>query len=276
MFRELRFEVLGPIRGWHGMTELELGSPQQRAVLAMLLLARGRHVSMDGLIDGLWGVHVPRSATGTVRTYVSRLRRILDIGADGQHGELIRSIGDGYALHLGPAHLDLDAFERWLSEARAARDSRDTARGALLLREALGLWRGTALAGVPGPYADSRRVPLAELHIAATEEKAAADIALGELAAAIAELRALLAEHPFREKLVELLMLALYKSGRQAEALHVFDSLRRRLTDELGIDPGPALQTMQQRVLRADPALIHEASPRAPLPAPAASVPMVA
>lgn len=263
MFREVRFEVLGPIRGWHGRTELELGSPQQRAVLAMLLLARGRHISMDGLIDGLWGVHVPRSATGTIRTYVSRLRRILDIGADEQHGELIRSIGDGYALHLGSALLDLDAFEGWLSEARAARDRHDAARGAVLLRKALGLWRGAALAGVPGPYADSHRVPLAELHIAATEEKAAADIALGELAAAIAELRTLLAEHPFREKLVELLMLALYKSGRQAEALHVFDRLRRQLTDELGIDPGPALQTMHQRVLRADPSLMHAADPHA-------------
>jgi DNA-binding SARP family transcriptional activator len=268
MFREVRFEVLGPMRGWHGQTELELGSPQQRAVLAMLLLARGRHVSMDGLIDGLWGVRVPRSAAGTIRTYVSRLRHILDVGADEQHGEPgrpmgpsgpigpIESIGDGYALHLGPAALDLDAFERWLSEARAARDRQDTARGAALLREALGLWQGAALAGVPGPYADSRRVPLAELHIAATEEKAAADIALGELAAAIAELRALVAEHPFREKLAELLMHALYKSGRQAEALHVFDRLRRRLTDELGLDPGPALQTMHQRVLRADPSLM--------------------
>lgn len=271
MFREVRFEVLGPIRGWHGATELDLGSPQQRAVLAMLLLARGRHVSIGGLIDGLWGVHVPRSATGTVRTYVSRLRRILDLGTDGQHCEPIRSIGDGYALHLGSAHLDLDAFEQWLSDARAARERHDTARGAALLRDALGLWRGTALAGVPGPYADARRVPLAELHIAATEEKAAADIALGEFAATIAELRALLAEHPFREKLVELLMLALYKSGRQADTLHVFDSLRRRLGHELGIDPGPALQTMHQRVLQADPALIHDAGPGAAFPSGAVS-----
>jgi DNA-binding SARP family transcriptional activator len=276
MFREVRFEVLGPMRGWHGQTELELGSPQQRAVLAMLLLARGRHVSMDGLVDGLWGAAVPSSATGTVRTYVSRLRRILAVAACEQQGEVIRSIGDGYALALGSAHLDLDAFERWLGEARAARDARDTARGARLLREALGLWQGTALAGVPGPYADARRVPLTELHVAAAEEKAAADIALGELAAAIAELRALLAEHPFREKLVELLMLALYKAGRQAEALHLFDSLRRRLSDELGIDPGPALGTMHQRVLRADPSLMHAENPGATLPAGAARASMVA
>jgi DNA-binding SARP family transcriptional activator len=263
MVRDVRFEVLGPMRGWHGTTELELGSPQQRAVLAMLLLARGRQVSVDRLIDGLWGERVPRSATGTIRTYISRLRRILDRGADGQHGEVIRSIGDGYALALDSALLDLEVFERWRSEARTARDRHDIARGARLLRDALGLWRGAALAGVPGPYADSHRVPLAELRIAATEEKAAADIALGELAAAIADLRALLAEHPFRERLAELLMLGLYKSGRQAEALDVFDSLRQRLRDELGIDPGPALQTMLARVLRADPTLMHAAGQRA-------------
>jgi DNA-binding SARP family transcriptional activator len=243
MFREVRFEVLGPVRGWHGDTELDLGSPQQRAVLAMLLLARGRQVSLDGLVDGLWEGDVPRSAVGTVRTYVSRLRRRVDS---------IESVGDGYVLRLGSAVLDLDEFEQRLGEARAARDRHDAARGARLLRDALGLWRGTALAGIPGPYADSRRVPLTELYLAATEEKLAADISLGEHAAAIAELRALLTEHPFRERLTELLMLALYKSGRQAEALYVFDGVRHRLSDELGVDPGPSLQTMHRRVLQAD------------------------
>jgi DNA-binding SARP family transcriptional activator len=243
MFGEVRFEVLGPVRGWHGDTELELGSPQQRAVLAMLLLARGRQVSLGGLIDGLWEGDVPRSAVGTVRTYVSRLRRRVNS---------IESIGDGYGLRLGSAVLDLDEFEQLLSAARAARDRHDAACGARLLQDALGLWRGGALAGIPGPYADSRRVPLTELQVAATEEKLAADIALGEHAAAIAELRALLAEHPFRERLTELLMLALYKSGRQAEALYVFDSARHGLSEELGVDPGPSLQTMHRRVLQAD------------------------
>ena len=243
MFREVRFEVLGPVRAWHGDAELDLGSPQQRAVLAMLLLARGRQVSVDGLIDGLWDGDVPRSAAGTVRTYVSRLRRRVNS---------IESIGDGYVLRLGSAVLDLDEFEQWLSEARGVRGRHDVARSARLLRDALGLWRGTALAGIPGPYADSRRVPLAELHLAATEEKLAADIALGDHAAAIAELRSLLAEHPFREGLTELLMLALYKSGRQAEALYLFDDVRHRLSEELGVDPGPSLQTMHRRVLQAD------------------------
>jgi DNA-binding SARP family transcriptional activator len=243
MFREVRFEVLGPVRGWHGDTELELGSPQQRAVLTMLLLARGRQVSLDGLIDGLWEGDVPRSAAGTVRTYVSRLRRRVNS---------IESLGDGYVLRLGSAVLDLDEFEQSLSAARGVRGRHDAARSGRLLRHALGLWRGTALAGIPGPYADSRRVPLTELNLAATEEKLAADIALGDHAGAIAELRSLLAEHPFRERFSELLMLALYKSGRQAEALYLFDDVRHRLGEELGIDPGPSLQTMHRRVLQAD------------------------
>ena len=254
----MKFEVLGPVRGWHGSSELDLGSPQQRAVLAMLLLARGRQVSVDGLIDGLWGEGVPRSAAGTVRTYISRLRRVSRKAA-GQPGELIESIGDGYVLRPGSAALDLDTFERWLGEARAARLRYDTARSARLLRDALGLWHGVPLAGVPGPYADARRVPLTELRLAATQEKLAADIWLGDLSGAIAELRGLLAEHPFRERLGELLMLALYKSGRQAEALDVFGSVRQRLGDELGIDPGLSLQTMHQRILRADHRLLDGA-----------------
>jgi DNA-binding SARP family transcriptional activator len=221
----------------------------------MLLLARSRQVSLEGLIDGLWGERVPRAAAGTIHTYISRLRRVLALAAR-QPGGLIESIGDGYVLRLGPAVLDLDVFEEWLSAARAARHRREAAR---LLRDALGLWHGVALAGIPGPYAESRRVPLAELDMTATEEKLAADISLGDHAAAIAELRALLAEHPFREGLSELLMLALYKSGRQAKALEVFDTVRQRLSGELGIDPGPSLQVMHRRVLQADRRLMEAA-----------------
>jgi DNA-binding SARP family transcriptional activator len=256
----MKFEVLGPVRGWVGRSELELGSPQQRAVLAVLLLARGRQVPLDGLIDGLWERDVPRSAAGTVRTYVSRLRRLLETGAAGQAGCLIASAGDGYALQLGSAILDLDQFEGWVRDARRAWQCNDSARAAALLRDALGLWRGAALAGVPGPYAEARRTGLTELHLAAQQERLAMDIAAGEQVAAIAELRAQLAEHPFREGLSELLMLALYKTGRQADALSVYDAVRRGLRDELGVDPGPALQEMQQRILRADDRLMDVAA----------------
>jgi DNA-binding SARP family transcriptional activator len=252
MFRTMKFEVLGPVRGWLGETELELGSPQQRAVLAMLLLARGRQVPLGFMIDGLWERDIPRSAAGMVRTYVSRLRRLLGTGAAGQVGCVIRSAGDGYALHLGSAILDLDQFEELLRNARAAWQRAEKARAAGLLRGALGLWRGAALAGVPGPYAKSRHVPLTELHLAAKQERLAVDIAVGEHVAAIAELRALLAEHPFREGFSESLMLALYKAGRQADALILYDTVRRGLREELGVDPGPALQEMYQRILRAD------------------------
>jgi DNA-binding SARP family transcriptional activator len=242
MMDGLRFEVLGPVRGWRGDTEVDLGSPQQRAVLAMLLLARGRLVTLDTLIAGLWGDELPRSASATIRTYISRLRRQVD---------LIQSAGDGYFLSPRPDRLDLDEFEEGLGEAHQAQQRQETVRAAVLLRDALGLWHGAALAGLPGPYAGARRVRLTELQLAAVEDKLAMDVALGEHGLAIAGLRALRAAHPFRERLSELLMLALCQSGRQAEALEVFDGVRRQLRAELGIDPGPALQAMHQQVLRS-------------------------
>lgn len=259
VFREMKFEVLGPVRGWLGEKELDLGSPQQRAVLAMLLLARGRQVPIGVIIDGLWEGDMPKSAVGTVRTYVSRLRRLLVAGAAGSAGCVIISVGDGYALHLGSALLDLDQFEAELSDARVAWQRHEEARAAALLRSALGLWQGAALAGIPGPYAESRRVRLSELQLAAEQERLAMDIEAGEYVAAIAELRALLADHPFREGFGESLMLALYKAGRQADALSVYDSVRRGLRDELGVDPGPALRGMYQRILRADDGLMDVA-----------------
>jgi DNA-binding SARP family transcriptional activator len=258
MVRGVRFEVLGPVRGFASEAELQLGSRQQRGVLAMLLLARGRQVSLDSLIDGLWGADVPRAAVGTVRTYVSRLRRNLDAAAG--RGELIESIGDGYAIPRDAAALDLDQFEEALSKARIESQCQETARAVSVLRQALGLWRGIALAGVPGPYAEARRVRLAELQIVAAEEKLAMEIALGQHGAAIAELRDLLAEHPFREGLGELLMLALYRAGRQAEALAVYGDVRQALGAELGVAPGPALQEMQQRILQADDRLLNPAA----------------
>jgi DNA-binding SARP family transcriptional activator len=258
MFRGVRFEVLGPVRGFAGEAELQLGSPQQRGVLAMLLLARGRQVSLHSLIDGLWGADVPRAGAGTVRTYISRLRRHLAASAD--RGELIESIGDGYLVPQGAAALDLDQFEEAMSKARIACQCQDTARAVSVLRYALGLWRGVALAGVPGPYAEARRVRLGELHMVAAEEKLAMEIALGQHGVAIAELRDLLAENPFREGLSELLMLALYRAGRQAEALSVFANVRQLLGAELGIDPGPALQAMHQRILQADDRLMDPAA----------------
>jgi DNA-binding SARP family transcriptional activator len=256
VFSGVKFELLGPVRGWRNGQEIELGSPQQRAVAAMLLTARGRQVPLDNLIDGLWGQDVPKSAVVTTRTYISRMRRCLETRPVNESDVVINCVGDGYALQLRSGVLDVDLFEGWLKGARAARQADEIARAGQLIRNALALWRGTALAGAPGPYAQARRVQLSELHIAAIEEKLAIDIMAEDQTVAIPELRVLLTEHPFREGFAELLMLALYKSGRQAEALGVFDSMRYRLRDELGVDPGPALQQMHQRILRADEGLV--------------------
>jgi DNA-binding SARP family transcriptional activator len=176
----------------------------------------------------------------------------LDPGARRRREQLIESAGDGYRLRPEGLLLDLSTFERRMQGASAARDRHDAAASARLVREALGLWQGAALAGVPGPYADTQRALLAELRLAAAEEMQALEISLGDHVQATAELRALVAEHPFRERFVELLMLALYRAGRQAEALLAYEVTRQRLGEELGIDPGPALQAMHQNVLQAD------------------------
>jgi DNA-binding SARP family transcriptional activator len=223
----------------------------------MLLLARGRQVSLDGLIDGLWGTEVPRAGAGTVRTYVSRLRRHFEAAG---RGDLIESVGDGYEVPRDVALLDLDQFEEGLAKARTACQRQETTHAVNLLGNALGLWRGTALAGIPGPYAETRRVRLAELRMVAAEKKLAMEIALGEHRVAVAELRDLLAEHPFREGLSELLMLALYRAGLQAEALATFGDAQRLLRAELGIDPGPGLRAMHQAILRADDRLMDPAA----------------
>jgi len=261
---ELRFAVLGPVRAWRGDTELDLGAPQQRAVLAVLLLAEGRQVSLGALVDALWGQEPPKAAAGTVRTYVSRLRhclkgQCLEACEPGGLNEMVESVGDGYALPLRSAALDLNEFLLRTKQAQAAKYEGDASQAVVLLRGALGLWQGVPLAGVPGEYAESQRVRLAGLQLAAIEERLALDVELGGHVAAATELQALLASHPMQERLAELLMLALYRAGRQADALAVFDATRHLLGEELGIDPGPALRQMHQRILQTDESLIGTA-----------------
>jgi predicted ATPase/DNA-binding SARP family transcriptional activator len=261
---ELRYAVLGPVRAWQGEIELDLGAPQQRAVLAVLLLAEGRQVPVSVLVDALWGSEPPKAAAGTVRTYISRLRQALSAGGP---REVIESAGTGYLLPVQPNAVDLNLFMKWTGEARAARNAGDAAQAAVFLRDALGLWKGEALAGLPGEYAESQRARLTELQMAAVEDRLALEIELGGHVAAVAELQPLVAAHPLRERLTELLMLALYRGGRQAEALAVFGDTRSTLSEELGIDPGPALQDIHQRILQTDESLISVAS-RDPWPLP--------
>ncbi|HEY0454136.1 AfsR/SARP family transcriptional regulator [Actinophytocola sp.] len=259
MTGQLRFEVLGPVRAWRGDTEVELGSPQQRAVLAILLLRGGAPASTDQLISAIWGETAPRAAIGMVRSYVSRLRRVLGDG-------FIGSVGGGYALPAGS--LDITDFQRGISAAREARHAGDHAAEAGALRSALALWKGMPLAGVNGEYAEYERTRLFQVRLAAVEDLAAADIELGRHVEAAADLAPVVIEQPLRERPRELLMLALYRSGRQAEALAVYQETRRLLDEQLGIAPGPELQEMQHRILVSDPAL---AGPPAPAPAVAAT-----
>jgi DNA-binding SARP family transcriptional activator len=255
----LRFEVLGPVRAWSNDVELDLGSPQQRTVLAILLLSQGWQVPMDILVDAIWGEDPPRAAVGTVRTYISRLRRRLDPATGYRAAELLKSAGDGYAIETGAVSVDIELFTQQVQRAQLTRSHGDLTLAASQLGEALRLWRGMPLAGLQGPYADSQRARLLELRVAVTEERLCMDIESGAHLAAITELRTLLDEHPLRENLSELLMLALYRAGRQADALTLFDGLRRLLRDELGIDPGPGLREMHERILRADDNLIPPA-----------------
>ncbi|MEZ0071270.1 BTAD domain-containing putative transcriptional regulator [Planotetraspora sp. GP83] len=259
MGEQLRFELLGPVRAWRGDVEIELGSPQQRAILAILLLQAGTPASADQLVTAIWGGAPPPAAIGMVRSYVSRLRRVLD---PGHPATVIESLGGGYAVRA--EELDLTEFHRQLGVAREARRAGDAPAAATALRTALDLWHGTPLAGVNGEYAEFERTRLGQLRLTVIEDLAAADIESGRPVEAAAELAEVIAEQPLRERPRELLMLALYRSGRQADALAVFGQVQRLLADELGLDPGPDLREMQRRILVSDPAL---AAPVAPTPA---------
>jgi DNA-binding SARP family transcriptional activator len=244
------FAVLGPVRAWHDGSEIDLGSPQQRAALAVLLLRAGAHVPAEAVVDALWPEDPPRSAVGTVRTYVYRLRKLL--GGE----ELIRSAGNAYVLALPRDALDVARFRRSVERAQRARADGDVAQAAGHLHEGLALWHGPPLAGIPGRFAETQRALLEEQWLTASEDSLDSDLALGKHAEIIPALTALSNENPYRERLRALLMLALYRAGRQAEALAAFDKTRRLFSTELGIDPGPQMQDLQLRILNADPDLM--------------------
>ncbi len=252
MAEGLRFEVLGPVRAWRDGTEIDLGSPQQRAILAILLLQAGTTASPEQLISAIWSGAAPRAAVGMVRSYVSRLRRVLPAG-------VIESVVGGYVLRAG--EVDIAELQRQLGVAREARRAGDEQAVATALRAALRLWHGTPLAGVNGDYAEVERTRLGQLRLTVIEDLAAADIESGRHVEAAAELADVIAEDPLRERPRELLMLALYRSGRQAEALEIFTQVRHLLHGELGLEPGPDLREMQRRILAADPALMARIEP---------------
>ncbi|WP_328413490.1 NB-ARC domain-containing protein [Streptomyces violaceus] len=253
----LRFSVLGPVRASRGDEPITTGSPQQRALLAALLLREGRTATAAELIDALWGEEPPSQALAALRTYASRLRKVLDPG-------VLVSESGGYAVRgLAEGALDLAVAQDLATEAEKARSAGDLCHARDTLRRSLALWDGEALAGVPGPYAEAQRVRLEEWRLQLVESRLDMDLEQGCHAEAVSELTALTADHPLRERLRELLMLALYRSGRQAEALAVYADTRRLLADELGVDPRPGLRELQQRILQADPGLAEPSSPAA-------------
>jgi DNA-binding SARP family transcriptional activator len=270
----LRFSVLGPVRARRGDEPVTTGSPQQRALLAALLLREGRTATAAELIDALWGEEPPSQALAAVRTYASRLRKVLDPGGEGRRSgagttadAVLVSESGGYAIRgLAEGALDLTVAQDLATAAEKARSSGELCHARATLRRALALWDGETLAGVPGPYAEAQRVRLEEWRLQLLESRLDMDLEQGCHAEAVSELTALTAAHPLRERLRELLMLALYRSGRQAEALAVYADTRRLLADELGVDPRPGLSELQQRILQADPSLAEPSSP-APEPA---------
>lgn len=257
----MEFRSLGPLTVTQDGSELVIPAGKPRLLLAVLLCAANKPVSVERLVDALWSDIPPKSATDNLRVYVSQLRKALGDSSRIVHQRL------GYTLVVHPGELDADRFDELLAEGRACDDP---ARASALLHEALALFRGTALADVPHVDAIANTVRrLDEQRATAAEESVEADLALGRIPEAIAELRGLIHEHPLRERLHAQLMLALYRSGRQAEALAAYQDARKLLVEELGIEPGAALRELESRMLNGDPALhgwqpsIHQAIPPA-------------
>jgi DNA-binding SARP family transcriptional activator len=275
----LRVGVLGPVTAWREEREVTAGQPRQLAVLGVLAMRANRVVSRGELVDAVWGEQPPATAEGGIYTYIAGLRRVLEpdrpLRAPDRSRRAPASVlvtaGGGYMLRLASGSLDADCFEQLLSQVRALRAQGDLAGAARAVDEALALWRGPAFAGVPGPFAEAERQRLGELRTAAIEERGDLLLAQGRSAEAVAELTVLGAEHPLRERARGLLMVGLYRCGRQAEALQLFRDVRDQLADELGIDPSAELTHIHQQVLAMDPAL--DGPPEQPPPQPAAASP---
>nr|WP_221382193.1 BTAD domain-containing putative transcriptional regulator [Actinoplanes polyasparticus] len=245
----MRFTLLGPVRVITDAGDVALGPPQQRGLLALLLL-RNTPVPIDDVVDALWGENPPASAHSTVRTYAARLRQVLA----GGEAELRRS-ASGYHIARNGAGVDADEFDRLVGAAREARRSGDIAGAAATLRAALEVWSGPALGGVRAEFAAAQRTRLEESRRAAREQLFDAELALGRHEAIRADLGAAVADRPLDERLTELWMTALHRSGRTVEGLEAFRRLRAGLRDQLGIEPGPELQRLHQRLLQGDEAV---------------------
>ncbi|AIR96908.1 BTAD domain-containing putative transcriptional regulator [Streptomyces glaucescens] len=264
----LRIQLLGPVRAWRDGTEVPLGPPKQRAVLSLLASRANDVVGVDTIVDALWDGDVPHSAANSVHTYVAGLRRELEPGRSrrGASAVLVSASG-GYCLRTEPDQVDAALFVRRHTEARRSWAQGDTDTSLRLYEEALSLWRGEAYAAIPGPFASMERTRLRDLRLTAVEEWAADMLAAGRHGETAAELIRAVSEEPLREKLRWLLMLTLYRNGRQAHALRVYDEIRRLLSSELGIEPGAELRDLYQQILCGHPGLrTHGGDTTAALP----------
>ena len=237
------FRILGPVEVMTGGKQLRLGGPRQRALLAYLLLHANETVAAERLLDELW-FDAPSGGSAALQTQVSRLRRILV--------DRIATAGSGYSIRVEPGELDLERFRALLAEAGAAEEPRTRSQ---LLRDADALWHGAPLAGLDVPFAAGEAAALEELRLAAVEDRIEADLAAGLDGELVSELSGLARRYPLRERLRGELILALYRSGRQADALSEYRETRRALDEELGLEPGPALRELEQAILRHDPSL---------------------
>jgi YVTN family beta-propeller protein len=250
------FRILGPLEVITNGQPLALGGSKQRAALAVLLLHANETVSVDRLIDALWGERAPAGAVQSVRVHISRLRKALDHGGDAGNGQsVLVTTSGGYQLNVEADSVDLARFERLYAAGQRALRA-DPERASELLSEALALWRGPALADLAfEPFAQAEAARLDELRVAALEDRLEADLELGRHAAVASEVEALITQHPLRERLRRLQMLALYRCGRQAEALDAYRRARETLVEEIGVEPGPELRELHEAILRQDPEL---------------------
>ena len=259
MSADVEFCLLGPLQVRNRGIALPMLPGKQRALLAALLLRANRMVPLAELTEVVWGSEPPATARATLRNYVKELRKTLAGGA----GSRLSTVPGGYQFQVTADELDLARFDRLTAGARASASSGAWEDASQRLRAGLSLWRGEPLVDVPSEWLAARDVPrLAELRLQAIEAWIEADLQLGRHERVIAELRRLTTAHPFRERLHAQLMLALYRDGRQAEALAAFQRVRRALLRELGIEPGPDLRLLQQQILAANPALISAAPGR--------------
>src|SRR3954464_1789374 len=257
----MEFGILGPLEVRAAGRTVALGGARPRAVFAVLALQPNRPVSAERLAVALWGEDVPPSAVKTVQVYVARLRKALDDPG------VLATTPAGYSLRVRPGELDAERFEERVATGRDALAKGRAEEAAGELREALELWRGPPLAELAStPFAPTEIARLEEQHLAALEVRVEADLATGRHAELVGELQQLTSQHPWRERLHAQLMLALYRSGRQADALEAYRHAREVLVEQLGIEPGAELHDLHEAILGHDPAIAAPPVTRSPPP----------